>query len=82
MPTPLPQVASLSTSTPHIMEKQSESEQIKEEGPPLNVSHCIQCLEQLHLSMPIQRSQKDTNLSFLWHSRLGHPGTDALTHLP
>jgi hypothetical protein len=27
-------------------------------------------------------SKTDDNLSFLWHGRLGHPGVDALSHLP
>ena len=60
--------------------------QLEEEGPPLDLSHCIQCLEQLQISssasFPVERSQKDTNLSFLWHNRLRHPGADALRHLP
>jgi len=59
------------------------SEQEENEGPNTTPKGCVSCLRSISAaSFPVQRSKSDSNLSFLWHGRLGHPGVDALSHLP
>ena len=45
----------------------------------LSVAECGECSNTA--SYAVERSSTDTNLSLLWHARLGHPGVAALSHL-
>lgn len=60
------------------MHKREENEEINSLLSALLVI-CQQCKDKA--TFTVERSQTDSNLSILWHTRLGHPGADALSHL-